>query len=110
MTTFMLLIHGDRDAREHMHAKEQSRIAAGHQAFVAEAGPAILAGGELDAANNATFLRADGPFIQARQVVGGYYLVDAPELDEAVRLATLLPELSASYDAAVEIRRVLDDN
>ena len=119
MPTFMLMIHGDREAWEHMPTEEQSRIAAGHRAFVAAAGEAILGGGELDDASTATFLRSPhgqqsgtpgGPFPQARQVVGGYYLVDVPGLEEAVRLATLLPEVRAAYDAGVEIRRVLDDD
>ncbi|MFK5646985.1 hypothetical protein ACI3ET_10705 [Ornithinimicrobium sp. LYQ121] len=41
-------------------------------------------------------------------MVGGYYLIEAPDLHDAMRLAALLPEPGSPYRAGVEIRRVMD--
>ncbi|MFG1885671.1 YciI family protein [Micromonospora sp. NPDC049102] len=49
----------------------------------------------------------DGPFLETKEVLGGYYLVEAADLDEVLSLATLLPEVRASH-SGVEIRPVVD--
>jgi hypothetical protein len=50
---------------------------------------------------------ADGPFAETKEQVGGFYLLEASGLDEAVRLASMLPEVQASH-SGVEIRPVVD--
>src|ERR1700753_2950914 len=49
----------------------------------------------------------DGPFLETKEALGGFYLLDASDLDEATKLASLLPELQTSH-CAVEIRPVAD--
>lgn len=44
----------------------------------------------------------DGPFAEVAEQIGGYYLVDAPDLDTVIELCRILP----AYD--IEIRPVLD--
>ncbi len=44
----------------------------------------------------------DGPFAEAAEQIGGYYVVDAPDLDTVIELCRILPP----YD--IEIRPVLD--
>ncbi len=47
----------------------------------------------------------DGPFAETREVLGGYYVIDVPNLDEAIRVAARHPGARAG---AVEIRPVLE--
>jgi hypothetical protein len=68
---------------------------------------------ELELAPMATTLRGnrvvttDGPFLETKEAIGGYYLLEACDLDEVIALATLLPEVQASH-SGVEIRPVVD--
>jgi len=48
-------------------------------------------------------LATDGPFAETREALGGYYLVEAPNLDEAVAIAAKVP--TAKY-GSVEVRPV----
>src|SRR5262249_28599395 len=50
-------------------------------------------------------LVTDGPFAETREHLGGYFLIDAPNLDEAIRIATRIP---GARKGTVEIRPVLD--
>ncbi|WP_169448479.1 YciI family protein [Ornithinimicrobium pekingense] len=113
----MLLINGDRQAWADMSPEEEARITEGHRAFLAVAGAAVLDGGELDAPERAASVRSrhgvapqvtEGPFTGSAEAVGGYYILEAADLDEAVRLASLLPETSAPYRAGVEVRQLLN--
>ncbi|MBW9093949.1 hypothetical protein JNB62_09670 [Microbacterium jejuense] len=105
MAKYMILIYGDEaqwDARtdEGMRATD-----AGHAAFAERAGAAILAYGELEPSTTATTLRpggerplvTDGPFLETKEVLGGFYLVDVPDLDEALALAALLHETTEEH-------------
>ena len=50
-------------------------------------------------------LVTDGPFAETREQLGGYYLVDATDLDEAIRIAERIPP---ARFGTVEIRPVLE--
>ncbi len=72
---------------------------------------AIIAGEALGDASTATTLRAratgdltvtDGPFAEAAEHIGGFYLIEAPDLDTVIDLCRILPP----YD--IEIRPVID--
>ena len=47
----------------------------------------------------------DGPFAETKEILGGLFLVDLPDLDEAIRLAALIP--AAQETGAIEIRPVV---
>jgi hypothetical protein len=113
---YMLLIHGDHEAWATMTDDEKHRLDEGHARFVDAAGSAIIAGHELAASTTATTIRSqggdkplvtDGPFTEAKEVVGGFYVIDVPDFAEAVRLASMLPETRALYAAGVEVRAVV---
>lgn len=112
----MLLIHGDHEAWESMGDEEIARLQEGHVRFVEAAGSAVVDSGELESSTQAVTLRSRdrglgttaGPFAETREVVGGFYVIDVPDLDDAVRLARLLPETTAPYTAGVEIRPLVD--
>ncbi|MDP9116360.1 MAG: YciI family protein [Actinomycetota bacterium] len=114
MTKFLLLIYGDERTWAEASDDWQAHNAAGHVAFQAEAGPRVLAGGELQPAAQAVSLRpddrgrpvaTDGPFVETKEVIGGYYLVEADDLEAATALAARIPEASTP-SSGVEIRRL----
>jgi hypothetical protein len=49
----------------------------------------------------------DGPFAETREHLGGYYIVDVPDLDAALHYAALIP--SAHY-GTIEVRPLMDYN
>ncbi|RKE05975.1 YciI family protein [Catellatospora citrea] len=116
MAKYLLLIFGDERVWAGRSPQDRLRNDAGHRAFAAAAGTAVLGGNELTEASVATTLRADpggritatdGPFLETKEALGGYYLVEAADLDEVVRLARLLPELADGH-SGVEIRPVVE--
>ena len=50
-------------------------------------------------------LITDGPFMETREQLGGYFLVDAKDLDEAINIAARIP---GSRKGTVEIRPVME--
>lgn len=48
----------------------------------------------------------DGPFIEGKDVVGGYVIIKAADLDEAVSLSKDCPQLNAD-DGTVEVREIM---
>jgi hypothetical protein len=47
----------------------------------------------------------DGPFIETKEFLGGYYVVDVKDLDRAIELASQIPD---SRSGTVEVRPVMD--
>ncbi len=115
MTKYMILIYGDAQQWDAMSPAQEQAHHAAHAAFRAKAGAQVLGGEELELASMATTLRladdrvstTDGPFLEAKEAVGGFYLVEAADLDEVIALASLLPEVHAGH-SGVEIRPVVD--
>jgi hypothetical protein len=50
-------------------------------------------------------LITDGPFAETREQLGGYFLIDAADLDEAISIASRIP---AARKGTVEIRPILE--
>ena len=44
------------------------------------------------------FTVTDGPFVESKEALGGYYLVEAADLDEAIELAKQVPVLSGGLE------------
>ena len=114
MAKYLILIYGDEQQWAAMSEAERRALDDAHRAFADAAGPAILGSHELEPPDVATTLRTDsagrvvrmdGPFLETKEAVGGYYLVDVPDLDEVTELAALLYEASAGH-SGVEIRPV----
>ncbi|MBN9111645.1 MAG: hypothetical protein J0I34_23035 [Pseudonocardia sp.] len=67
----------------------------------------VLSGERLRPASTATTLRAggmltDGPFADTKEVFGGFFLVEAPDLDSALELAGRIP--AVRLGGSVEVR------
>ncbi|MFF5181626.1 YciI family protein [Micromonospora sp. NPDC000316] len=116
MAKFMLLIYGNEQEWDAMTAEEIQRRDDGHVAFVEAAGSAVLDSHPLELAETATTLHSnpagratptDGPFLETKEALGGYYVVEASDLDQAIAMARRLPELKMPH-CAVEVRPVRD--
>jgi len=111
MSKYMLLIYGDEQQWETISAEDMAEIDAGHVAFQKRAGDRILASGQLEPSSTATTLRGggeapavtDGPFLETKEVLGGFYLIEAADLDEAVALSRELAEVRHAH-SGVEIK------
>lgn len=116
MAKYLILIYGNEQLWAGRSPQELQRLGDGHRAFRRAAGAALLGGEELEEASTATTLRTDpagrvtttdGPFLETKEALGGYYLVEAANLDEVIALAARLPEVSEGH-GGVEIRPVVD--
>jgi hypothetical protein len=111
MAKYVLLIHGIDEEWAALSPEQTQEAYAAHRRFSEVAGARVLGGEELEPATTATTLRGemitDGPFLETKEVLGGFYLIEAADLDEAVALARLLPEVNAGH-SGVEIRPVVD--
>ena len=91
-------------------AEERAALYAEFEAFAAFAGDRIVEGHELALSDAATTVRkrggevvlTDGPFAEVAEHLGGYFIVEARDLDEALELARALP------DGTVEVRPVVE--
>jgi hypothetical protein len=109
---YMLLIYGDEQA---WSDEERERCYGESAAFAREldAGGRYLAAAPLHPVATATSVRVrdrkrlvtDGPFAETREQLGGYFLVEAGNLDEAIEIAAQLP---GARLGTVEIRPVLE--
>ncbi len=50
----------------------------------------------------------DGPFVEAKEVVGGYWLIDVKSKEEAVEWAKRCPAVTVDSGATIEVRQIFD--
>ena len=112
---YALLIHDDEKAWEKLTEKERAKIYAEYGQFTQsiKASGQYVGGDQLQPAASATSVRVrdgkrvvtDGPFAETREQLGGYYLVDAKNLDEAIGLAAKIPSAKIG---TIEVRPVVE--
>jgi hypothetical protein len=108
---YALLIYGDEKVWESRDEEERQRNMARHEKFakLLQERNAMRGGKELAWPSSATTVRhrgdeasvTDGPFAETAEVLGGFYLIEAADLDAAIALAKELPE------SVVEIRPIV---
>lgn len=107
---YLLLIYEDERQFEDKAVLEG--ITAKHMALVGTLGDAFKDGNGLELTGTATTVRTagdgaksvhDGPFAETREQLGGYYLIDVPDLDAALAIAKRMP---IRGEGSVEIRPV----
>jgi hypothetical protein len=112
---YMLLIFDDPKLYEGEGGKAHwESVMAGHMRFGQEAQAAGIefSGQQLQPASTATTIRTDGdqqtlhdgPFAETHEELGGFYLIDAPDLDSAIAWARKIP---APGKGSVEVRPVV---
>jgi hypothetical protein len=109
---YMLLIYGDEQALDETERQEcyLESVQLAHQ--INSAGQ-YLAAAPLHPTSTATSVRVregkrlvtDGPFAETREQLGGYFLVDARDLDEAIAIAARIP---MARRGTVEVRPVIE--
>ena len=116
---FALLVYGDQSAWEGLDEDEAARRRAASMprwlALFEEMGKADpeVEGRELEAASEAKVVRivdgervvTDGPFAETKEQVGGLFVTTLPDLDEAIRIAALVP---AAESGSIEIRPLVE--
>jgi hypothetical protein len=108
---YMLLIHDNEKGWGALSDAERRQIMADYRQFTEEIRVSghYRAGSQLQPTATATTVRVrngkrlvtDGPFAETREQLGGYYLVEAKDLDEAIGLAERLPSAKMG---TIEIR------
>jgi hypothetical protein len=111
MTQYLILIYEDESAYQDMTPEGGQQVMQAHTRFagqVGEHGATLLGGNALEPTSTATTVRADivtdGPFAETKEVLGGYYLIDARDLDHALEVAKLCP----APHGCVEVRPIMD--
>lgn len=108
---YMLLIHEDEQAFQGLTEAERQSIYAEYRQYSQEisASGHYISGSELQPTSTATSVRVrdgkrlvtDGPFAETREQLGGYYLVEAKHLDDAIALAARIP---SARTGTIEVR------
>lgn len=114
---YMLLIYNDPALEPAYGTPEFDAMMAGFfSANERMRADGVLRGGEgLQGVQTATSLRIksdkvetmDGPFAETREHLGGYYVIDVPDLDAALRYAALIP---SAHFGTIEVRPLMDYN
>ena len=110
---YMLSIYGDEQRWADATPEQTREALAAYDAFGKEAAEIIVAGDGLQPTATATTVRVrdgermltDGPFAETREQLGGYYVLDCADLDEALAWAAKVP---GAHTGSVEVRPVMD--
>lgn len=98
---YLALLADEKNATEWAPDSPEFAVAvARHQAFTERAGSAIVGGGALYPSTEAATIRneggraliTDGPFAETAEVIGGFYVLEGPDLDEVLNVARHIPE------------------
>ncbi|MGH9269837.1 MAG: YciI family protein [Ilumatobacteraceae bacterium] len=116
MAQYMFLLFDDESWYDHVDDDAFAEEMKLHHAFseaVAAAGARVLGGEALERSSTATVVRrdpdradstpllSDGPFIETKEALGGFYVIEAGDLDQALELAAHCPS------TVIEVRPVM---
>ena len=116
---YMMLIHQGNaptprspEAWATLSEDEQKAVFADYQAI--NETPGVTPGLGLDDPGTATTVRVqdgktlttDGPFVEIKEAIGGYFLFEAEDLDAAIELASRVP--AARLGGAIEVRPIVE--
>jgi hypothetical protein len=112
MSQYLVLIYEDENAYATASEEVMGAIYQEHLTFQEIAGDARKGGNALQPTPTATSIRkrddgdftvTDAPFGEAKEALGGYYLLEAPDLDAAIALAKQVP----ARFGGVEVRPIM---
>jgi hypothetical protein len=111
---YLLLIHDEEKAWDKMADDEKKAIYAEYGQFSEQihASGNMITGAQLQPTSTATSVRmrdgkrlvTDGPFAETREQLGGYYLIEAGDLDEAIGIASRIPSAKIG---TIEVRPLM---
>ena len=96
MSEYLILIYGDEKPMASLDQAAFESLLKAHGDFMGKHGAAIKGSNALWGTDTATSIRedgtvTDGPFAETKEALGGYYLVEAANLDEAIAIAKDVP-------------------
>jgi len=108
---YILLMYGSEERWQSMGKEDMERIYAAHRAYGEEMRKAgvVRGGAELKPISTATTVRftggrprtTDGPFAETKEQLGGYYIIEVDDLEQALAWAEKMPGMT---DGGVEVR------
>ncbi len=109
---FLLTVYGDESAWAALPPDAEREMTQAYVDFGREAADVIVAGEALHPVATATTVRVrdgerlltDGPFAETREQLGGYYVVDVADVDEAIKWAAKIP---GAATGSVEVRPIM---
>jgi hypothetical protein len=111
MSEYLVLIYTDEAHYQSLDEAGWNAVREAHQKFQANNHASIRGGNALQPTSTATSIRTvddgeatvtDGPFAETKEALGGYYLIDAPDLDAAIAVAKQVPATAGG----VEVRPI----
>jgi hypothetical protein len=111
MSEYLILIYDDEQAWQQADPQLYEKSMRGHGEFGAANRSHIRGANRLRPSSTATSIRhnargdvlvTDGTFVESKEVLAGYYLIDASDLDEAIKIASQVP----ARFGGVEVRPV----
>ena len=116
---FLLIMHNNPAVWDALTDSERDAVVTGHGQFIKtiqESGELIVTQGLADPSKSAVVrvrngvpAVTDGPYLEAKEFLGGYYLVDCASRERALELAALIPDASVP-GLAIEVRPVMFSN
>lgn len=112
MAEYLVLIYEDETAYADADQQVFDDVMEAHQKFGTNNGAALRGGNALQPTSTATTIRpdasgtltvTDGPFVETKEALGGYYLIEAPDLDAAIEIAKQVP----ARFGGVEVRPIM---
>ncbi|CAN5616841.1 YciI family protein [soil metagenome] len=112
MSQYLVLIYEDESAYLGADQQVWGEVYAEHEKFGIAAADALRGGNALNTTATATSLRrkddgsftvTDGPFAETKEALGGYYLIEAADLDAAIEVAKQVP----ARFGGVEVRPIM---
>jgi hypothetical protein len=110
---YALLIYGSESARGQMTPEEMEQMMKDYTAFTDEVkSNGVYDGGDaLQPVATASTVRVrsgetlttDGPFAETKEQLGGFYILDCKDLDEAIEYAAKIPN---AKDGSIEVRPI----
>ena len=100
MAEYLVLIYEDENAWNNADPETSQQIMKEHEVFGEQNGPALRGGNALQPTGTATSLRrepsggfavTDGAFAETKEALGGYYVIEAADLDAALEVAKQVP-------------------
>jgi hypothetical protein len=116
MPKYAALIYGEEVPDDQVSPEERQQVMADYTEFGNNAESVILDGEALYGSSSATTVHVeggkggnavftDGPFAETKEVLGGFYLLEAADLDEALKWAQQIP---GAWHGRVEVRPVME--
>lgn len=109
---FMLIIHMNPDTWAGLDEATQEKVMGGHDAFQAKIratgemdGTWALAGPEKSAVVGKRTV-TDGPYLEAKEFLAGYYVIETDSRDRALEIAAMMPEAEFG-GMGIEVREII---